>query len=73
MRDEERKTLAGTKSVRMRHFTERINDKRRLLRFVCEARPLIVLTIHDVPKRCPVCAQNHPISTGQAKGETNDR
>jgi hypothetical protein len=59
----------GKASIRVRHFAERIGGKSRLLRFVCEAQPLIVLTIHDLPKRCPLCSQNHPIPTVDTKGE----
>jgi hypothetical protein len=69
MKDEERKRVAGTKSVRVRHFAERMDPKRGLLRFSCEAQPLVILTIYDLPKRCPLCSQNHPIPI--VKGEPN--
>ena len=62
----------GKKSERNRpraHFAERIDEKRRLLRFVCEAQPLITLTSYDLPKRCPLCAQPYPIKIVGTKGE----
>ncbi len=55
------------------HFVERINEKRRLLRFVCEAQPLITLTSYDLPKRCPLCAQPNPIKIVGAEGGQDDR
>ena len=56
-------------SFRVRHFAERIDEKRRLLRLVCEAQPLITLTSYDLPKRWPLCAQNYPIKTVGTRGE----
>lgn len=47
-------------SFRVRHFAERIDEKRRLLRLVCEAQPLITLTSYDLPKRCPPVRAERP-------------
>lgn len=59
---------SGRNSLRA-HFAERVDEKRRLLRFVCEAQPLITLTSYDLPKRCPLCAQNYPIKIVGRRGE----
>lgn len=61
----------GRHPVRMRHFAECIDGKRPLLRFVCEAQPLITLRTYGIPKRCPVCSQNHPIPRLDTEGEPN--
>lgn len=71
MENQRRNDSRGKSSVRVRHFAERIDGKRRLLRFVCEAQPLITLTSYDLPKRCPLCSQNHPIPIVDPKGESN--
>jgi hypothetical protein len=71
MENQRRNDSRGKSSVRTRHFAERIGGKRRLLRFVCEAQPLITLTIYDLPKRCPLCSQNHPIPRLDTKEEPN--
>jgi hypothetical protein len=55
--------------LRLKHFAERVDEKRRLLRFVCEGQPLITLTCYDLPKRCPLCSQSHPIPIVKTKGE----
>jgi len=60
---------SGKSSFRVRHFAERIDGKRRLLRLVCEAQPLITLTSYDLPKRCPLCSQNYPIKIVRMTGE----
>ncbi len=43
------------------HFTARLDEKRGLYRFVCESQPLMTVTSHGIPKRCPLCGQNYPI------------
>jgi hypothetical protein len=67
--NQQRNDSRGKASVRVRHSTERIDGRRGLLRFLCEAKPLIVLTVYDLPKRCPLCSQNNPIPTVNTKGE----
>lgn len=47
--------------LRALHFTSRLDEKRGLLRFVCDSQPLMTLTSHGVPRRCPFCGQNYPI------------
>jgi hypothetical protein len=64
-----RDDLSGRSSTRARHFVERIDEKRRLLRFVCETQPLITLTSYDPPKLCPLCAQRYPIRIFSTRGE----
>jgi hypothetical protein len=59
----------GRSPFRARHFAERIDENRRLLRLVCEAQPLITLTSYDLPKRCPLCGQNYPIKIVGTRGE----
>ena len=54
---------AGRGSARTRHFTARLDEKRELYRFVCESQPLMTLTSHRLPKRCPLCGQNYPIKS----------
>jgi hypothetical protein len=55
------------------HFTARVDENRGLYRFVCESQPLMTLTSHGIPKRCPLCGQNYPIRSGRrdTRGETN--
>lgn len=52
-----------TDRVRSRalHFSSRFDEKRGLFRFVCDSQPLITLTSHGIPRRCPFCGQNYPI------------
>ena len=69
MQNQHHKDSSGKSSFRARHFAERIDGKRRLLRLVCEAQPLITLTSYDLPKRCPLCSQNYPIKIVGASGE----
>lgn len=45
------------------HFTARIDERRGLYRFVCDSQPLLTLTSHGIPKRCPLCGQNYPIKS----------
>lgn len=69
MRDEDRNESRGRHPVRMRHLAECIDGKRPLLRFVCEAQPLITLRSYGLPRRCPLCSQNHPIPKLDTKEE----
>lgn len=57
------------------HFTARFDEKHGLYRFVCDSQPLMTLTSHGIPKRCPLCGQNYPIKseTPNMRGETNAR
>lgn len=73
MENQHHNDSTGRSSFRARHFAERIDEKRRLLRLVCEAQPLITLTSYDLPKRCPLCAQNYPIKIVGTRGELNAR
>jgi hypothetical protein len=59
--------------VRTLHFVGSLDQKRELYRFVCESQPLMTLTSHGLPKRCPLCGQNYPIRSGRrdTRGETN--
>jgi hypothetical protein len=47
--------------VRTLHFVGSFDQKRNLYRFVCEFQPLMTLTSHGIPKRCPLCGRNYPI------------
>jgi hypothetical protein len=71
MENRHRSDSRGRGPARIRHFAERIDGKPRLLRFVCETRPLITLRSYDLPKRCPLCSQNHPIPKLDTKEEPN--
>jgi hypothetical protein len=54
---------AARDSSRGLHFTARVDEKRGLYRFVCESQPLMTLTSHGLPKRCPFCRQDDPIGS----------
>lgn len=45
------------------HFTARLDVKRGLYRFVCDSQPLLTLTSHGIPRRCPLCGQNYPVKS----------
>jgi hypothetical protein len=56
------------------HFVARIDERRGFCRFVCETQPLLTITSHGAPERCPLCSQEDPIgSEGQKRGEANAR
>lgn len=57
------------------HFTAFLDEKRGLCRFVCDSQPLMTLTSHGNPKRCPLCGQNYPIrnETRSMRGEQDAR
>lgn len=57
------------------HFTARLDEKRGLYRFVCDSQPLMTLTSHGIPKRCPLCGQHYPIKDERPKmrGEQDAR
>ncbi len=50
-------------SLRILHFTAHLDEKRGLYRFVCDSQPLMTLTSHGLPKRCPLCGQHYPIKS----------
>lgn len=49
-------------SGRYLHLLEKRNGG-NLYVFLCESQPVTSLTSWGVPKRCPLCSQNYPIST----------
>jgi hypothetical protein len=45
------------------HFLARVKENRNQYVFVCESQPLLTLTSHGLPKRCPFCRQDNPIGS----------
>jgi len=45
------------------HFVASIREDRNRYAFVCESQPLLTLTSHGLPKRCPFCKQDDPIGS----------
>ena len=52
------------------HFLARVRENRNQYAFVCESQPLLTLTSHGIPKRCPLCRQENPIGTKIQTEET---
>lgn len=52
------------------HFTAHLDERRGLYRFVCDSQPLMTLTSHGLPKRCPLCGKHYPV---KGEGQLNMR
>ncbi len=50
-------------SAQYLHFVASVQQDRNQCAFVCEAQPLLTLTSHGLPKRCPFCRQDDPIGS----------
>jgi hypothetical protein len=50
-------------SAQYLHFLASIRQDRNQYAFVCESQPLLTLTSHGLPKRCPFCRQDYPIGS----------
>ena len=50
-------------SKRHLHFIVGRRPSRNHYASVCESQPLLTLISHGLPKRCPLCGQDGPIST----------
>jgi len=48
-------------STQYLHFVASVRQSRNQYAFVCESQPLLTLTSHELPKRCPLCRQDYPI------------
>jgi len=42
------------------HFIASVPQSRNRYAFVCEAKPLLTLTSHGLPTRCPLCGLENP-------------
>ena len=45
------------------HFVASVQQDRNQYVFVCEAQPLLTVTSHGLPKRCPLCSQDDPLGS----------
>jgi hypothetical protein len=61
-------------STQYLHFIAGVQQSRNRYAFVCESQPLLTLSSHGLPKRCPLCRQDDPIGTERPimRGEAND-
>ena len=46
------------------HFVTAIDERRHFFSFVCESQPVATVRSHGLPKRCPFCQRQDPVSTG---------
>lgn len=62
------------RSTQNLHFLASVRENRNQYAFVCESQPLLTLTSHGLPKRCPLCRQGNPIGSDRPslRGEAND-
>jgi hypothetical protein len=51
-------------SAQLLHFVTAIDDQNAMLSFCCESQPLATVRSHGLPKGCPFCQQENPVSTG---------
>jgi hypothetical protein len=45
------------------HFIAGVRKGRNQYAFVCEFQPLVTITSHGLPKRCPFSTQDDPVSS----------
>ncbi len=57
-------------SAQYLHFLAGFRQDRNQYSFVCEAQPLLTVTSHGLPKRCPLCTQDNPIGSEIQTEET---
>ena len=50
-------------STRYLHFVASVRQSGNQYGFVCDSQPLLTLTSHGLPKRCPFCGQDDPIGS----------
>lgn len=60
-------------STQYLHFIADVRQSRNQYAFVCECQPLLTLTSHRLPKRCPLCRQEKPIGSEIQRGRRYDR
>jgi hypothetical protein len=55
----------GNKASRpMLHFVTLVDERRDMVSFCCEGKPLSTARSFGPPSRCPFCQQRNPVSTG---------